>query len=189
MKTKSVLLAVLMGASVLAFANEPGNSNVAVVKQKESGIFKVIYEAGAKGNVKLNVVDNSGAVVYKEIIKNEGGFSRPLNFNGMTPGEYTIEIADAEGKKTHKVTYGSSIATAHTFRIIKTGEAGKYLFAAVNEGAEDVTVKIYDGANELVHNQTTTINGNYGVVYNLQRISGEPTFTVTDNAGIVQVIK
>ena len=187
MKTKSVLLAALLSASVLAFANEPGSSKVAVVNSKESAIFKVIYAGEAKGTVTLNILDNAGSVVYHEKIKNIENFARPLNFSGMTPGEYTIEIADNTGNKIQrKVSYATK-ASLNNVRITKTGEAGKYLFSVANQGPEEVTVKIYNDASELVHDQTVTINGKYGVVYNLKEISGEPTFTVTDKTGTVAI--
>jgi len=187
MKTKSVLLAVMMSASVV-FASEPGNFKVSILNQKESGIFKLIYEGEKSGNVKLNILDDAGVVIYRETIKNVESFTRPINFNGMNYGEYTIEIVDNSGKKVQKVTYSNATAV-NNVRITKTGEEGKYLLSVMNEGSDKVNVKIYDGASELVHDQTMTINGNYGVVYNLQKISGEPTFTITDNSGIEKIIK
>ena len=189
MKTKSVLLAVLMSASVMAFANEPGNFKVVVVNQKKSEIFKVIYQGENKGSVKLSIRNNEGEVVYQESIKNIDSFIRPLNFSGMTYGEYTLEIEDNTGKKSQQVSYSATTPSIGKVRVAKTGEAGKYLFAVANVGSEEVNVKIYDGASELVHSQTMTINGNLGLIYNLQKISGEPTFTVTDKSGAVQVIK
>ena len=188
MKTKSVLLAVFMSASVLAFANEPVNSKLAVVNQKESGIFKLIYKSEDKGSVKLNILDNSGAVVYQETFKSVGGFVRPVNFTGMEHGEYTIEIVDNTGKSVQKVNYAEK-ATISKVRIVKTPEAGKYLLAVANEGIDEVNVKIYNGASELVHNETLSINGNFGLIYNLKQITGQPTFTVTDKTGTIQIIK
>ena len=187
MKTKSVLLAVMMSASVV-FASEPGNFKVSILNQKESGIFKLIYEGEKSGNVKLNILDDAGVVIYRETIKDVASFTRPINFNGMNYGEYTIELVDNSGKKVQKVTYSNATAV-NNVRITKTGEEGKYLLSVMNEGSDKVNVKIYDGASELVHDQTMTINGNYGVVYNLQKISGEPTFTITDNSGIEKIIK
>jgi hypothetical protein len=189
MKTKSVLVAVLMGVSLMTFAGEPGNFKVAVVNQKESGIFNLIYEGEMKGKVKLHILDDAGTVVYQEIIKNVGNFVRPLNFTGMTYGEYTIEIADNTGTKSQRISYSALPPSTSYIRVTKTGEAGKYLFSVANAGTDEVNVKIYDGARELVHNQTMTVNGSLGLIYNLQRISGEPTFTVTDKAGVVKVIR
>jgi len=189
MKTKSVLLAVLVSASVMAFANEPGNFKVGVVNQKESGVFKLFYEGEAKGTVKLNIRDNTGAVVYHETIKNIANFMRPLNFSGMTYGDYTIEVVDNSGKKTQAVNYSPKTPSLGNVRVTKTEEPGKYLFSLANAGYDEVNIKIYDETSALVHSQTVTVNGNLGLVYNLQKFSGEPTFTVTDKTGTVKVIK
>ena len=188
MKAKSLLLAVLLSTSLLTFASEPGKFKVAVVNQKELGIFKVIYEGENKGNVKLNVLSIDGSIVYHETIKNIDGFVLPLNFNGMAQGEYTVEIVDNTGKISQKLSYLTGAASASNVRISKI-EEGKYLFAIASKGSDEVNVKIYDGASELVHNETLTINGDLGLVYNLQKISGEPTFAITDKAGIVHRTK
>src|SRR6186713_3356605 len=121
MKTRFVVLVVLISASVLAFANEPGNFKVAVVNQSELGIFKVIYAGENKGNVDLSILDDAGKVVYQETIKNIENFVRPLNFSGMNYGEYTIEVVDNSGKKVQKVDYAAKIKT-NNVRITKTGE-------------------------------------------------------------------
>jgi hypothetical protein len=190
MKTKSVVLAVLMSASAMAFAGGPGNFKLAVVDQKESGIFKVIYQGEHKGKVELSVQNSEGIVVYRDVLKDIDNFALPLNFKQMTYGEYTIAITDNTGKKIQKVTYGDGIVSAPgSIRLTKIDQAGKYLYSVANAGSEEVNVKIYDGASVLVHDQTLAVHGSMGLIYNLQKVSGEPTFTVTDKAGIVKVIK
>ena len=189
MKTKSVLMGVLMSVSAMAFASGP-SFKVAVVNQKESGIFKIIYEGETKGDVKLNVLNSAGTVVYHETLKDVDNFMRPLNFGGMAYGEYSVELVDNTGKKVQVINYATpATGTVGNVRVSKTAEAGKYLLAVANAGVSEMNVKIYDGASELVHSQTVSVNGSLGLIYNLKKISGEPTFTVTDKAGTVQVIK
>jgi Secretion system C-terminal sorting domain len=106
MKTKNVVLSVLvaMFVSVFAFANEPGNPRIAVVSPK-TGIYKVIYEAVKEGKVSVKIFSSNGEQVFGEVIKSTNGFMRPVNFKGMEPGEYTIEIASGENTQTQKVSY------------------------------------------------------------------------------------
>ena len=105
MKTKNVVLSVLvvMVASVLAFANEP-NPGVAVVNPK-TGVYKVIYEAGSKGKVSMKIFNANGNEVFTDVLKGGNGFMRPVNFSGMERGIYTIEIVDANGTQIQNVSY------------------------------------------------------------------------------------
>jgi hypothetical protein len=189
MKTRNVVLSVLvaMFVSVLAFANEPGNPRVVVVNQK-SGVFKVIYEGEKRGKVSMKIFNAEGKEVFAEVLRGMEGFMRPVNFEGMEPGEYTIEIADESGKQIQKVNYKNetSVKSVH---VSKIAEEGKYLLAVANSGSEQINVRIYDGANNLVHDESMIINGNFGLVYNLKQVAGVPSFEITDKTGNTQVIK
>ena len=189
MKTKNVVLSVLvtMFVSVLAMANEPGNPKVAVVSQK-SGVFKVIYEGGKPGKVSMKIFNAKGKEVFAEVLRGTNGFMLPVNFEGMEPGEYIIEIADESGKQIQKVNYRNE-TSVKSIHVSKIAEEGKYLLAIANNGSEQINVRIYDGANNLVHDENMTITGNFGLVYNLKQVSGTPTFEVTDKTGNTQVIK
>jgi hypothetical protein len=65
----------------------------------------------------------------------------------------------------------------------------KYLFSVNNEGKQRINIRIFDGANNLVHSESRNINGSYGMIYNLEQVIGNPTFEVTDNAGATTVLK
>jgi hypothetical protein len=185
MKTKSMLVAVIAMVASVAFATEP-NPKVAVVGQKQSGTYKVIY--GGEGKVKMNIRNSAGETLFTETITSSNGFIRPVNFSGLEFGEYTIEIADAAGKQVQKVQYQSA-AIAKDIHVAKINEEGKYLLAVANKNAEKINVKIFDGENNLVHNENVTVNGSLGLVYNLKQISGTPTFEVTDNTGAVKTVQ
>src|SRR6188768_3753575 len=113
MKTKSLFIAalVVVSASVAAFGKEEPTSNkgMAVVPVKGSEVFKVIYKGEAAGRVKLNVYNTESKLVFSETISGTDGFIRPLNFSGLTAGEYTIELVDALGKKSEKVSYNKPV--------------------------------------------------------------------------------
>ncbi len=189
MKTKNVVLSILvtMFVSVLALANEPGNPKVVVVSQK-SGVFKVIYEGSKARKVSIKIFNAKGQEVFAEVLRSVNGFMRPLNFEGMEPGEYRIEIADESGKQIQNVNYHNetSVKSVHVTKIAKEG---KYLLAIANNGSEQINVRIYDGAGNQVHDENMTITGNFGLVYNLKQVSGTPTFEVTDKTGNTKVIK
>lgn len=193
MKTKLFLAALIVLVGTSAFASGPGSPRLVVIGQKNPGIFKVIYESGITSNVKMTILDKNEAVVFAETTKNVEGFIRSVNFTRMEPGEYTIEIADKAGKQIQKVVYAAETdivtAPAKNVRIAKIASDGKYLLTVTNSGINQVKVRIFDGANNLVHNESTTVNGDFGLVYNLKDVDGVPTFEVTDKTGSVSTIK
>lgn len=187
MKTKSILLAAMMLISVAALADEPGSPKLVVLSQKESGLYKVIYENSRTSKVKMTILDSNGDALYTESIKINEGFILPVNFKGLAPGEYSIEVADGSAKQTQKVSYLANTRTQSIHVAKLTNEANKYLLSVANEGA--INVRILDGANNIIHDQNVNVDGSIGLVYNLKSVSGAPTFEVTDNAGNVKTVK
>jgi len=185
MKTKFMLVAVIAMVASVAFATEP-NAKVAVVGQKQAGTYKVIYNG--EGKVKMSIFDDKGEVIFMETISTTKGFVRPVNFSGLAFGEYTIEIADASGKQIQKIQYIGTEA-AKNVHVAKLSENGKYLFTVSNKKSELINVRIFDGENNLIHDQNLTVNGDLGLVYNLKQVSGTPTFEVTDNTGVVKTVR
>lgn len=187
MKTRSFLAALVVLVSTAVFAQGPG-SRMVVISQKQSGSFKLIYEGSQPGDVKMSIRDAGGNVIFTETTRNVNRFSRPVNFKGMNPGEYTIEITDATGQQIQKVLYNneSAIRAVHVGKI---AERGKYLLAVTSQGPEEINVRIFDGANQLVHSENMMVQGNLGLVYNLKNVMGLPTFEVTDRTGNVRTIR
>jgi len=187
MKTKSLILAAMVLISSVALADEPGAPKLVVLGQKESGLFKVIYENSKTSKVTMTILNSNGDALYTESIKVNEGFILPVNFKGMTPGEYQIQITDGGTKQTKTLSYLTS-AKAQRIHVAKlTKEANKYLLSVASEG--DVNVRILDGANNIIHDQNVNVNGAVGLVYNLKAVTGAPTFEVTDGDGITKTIK
>lgn len=185
MKTKMLLIAAVLISSV-ALADEPGSPKLVVLSQKESGLYKVIYENPKTSKVKMTILNSNGDALYSESLKIEDGFILPVNFKGMTPGEYSIEVADGAAKQVQKVNYISS-AKAQRIHVAKLDAANKYLLSVASQGV--INVRIIDGANNIIHEQDVTVNGAYGLVYNLKGVEGNPTFEVTDPSGEVKTIR
>lgn len=199
MKTKLTVLALVMAfASVAAVAADPVTPKMVVVNQKESGLFKVIFEGTQSGKVTLKIYNDKGEVVFAETTHRINGFIRPVNFTGMASGEYTVEVTDANGTYTEKVNYttrvkGSKVAGVSGeeafIHIAKVGNEGKYLVAVPAGSSEEITVKIFDGGR-MVHNQKIAITSaaNFGTIYNLKDVAS-PMFEVTDNSGKTKVVR
>lgn len=188
MKTKSLFFAALILVSTVTLAagmDEP-RKGMAVVPVKGSEIFKVIYKSETTGKVKLSILDANLKVILTQSINVTDGFICPLNFAGLAPGEYTIEVVDAAGKKSEKVTYGArkAVSNMHVSKI--SNADGKYLLSIMNSNASSLNVKIFDSGNNLIHSESREVAGNFAQVYKLEKNSGTFTFEVSDNFGNVR---
>ena len=185
MKTKSLYLAALLviGAAVTAVGkNEPSNAGMAVVAVKGSEVVKVIYKGENAGKVKLNIYDAASHIVFSETRNSVEGFILPLNFAGLQSGEYTIELTDATGTKSEKINYQPS-AVVNNIHVSKLAQQGKFLLSVSKIAGEDITVKIYDGSNNLVHSSTKQVAGEFAELYSIEDLTGACTFVITNKAG------
>lgn len=193
MKATSLFIAALfVSVSLAAFGKEePNNRGLAVVPVKGSEVFKVIYKGESAGKVKLNIYNTQSQLVFTESFSGKDGFICPLNFTGLQYGDYTIELIDATGKKVEKVSFQPAVAVAaknvHIAKLAK--ENGKYLVSIAAKGNEQISVKIYDSANNLVHSESKTIDGNFAQLYTVKNVNGALTFEVTDNAGNTKTVR
>lgn len=184
MNTKSLYVAALftIGAAVTAIGkNEPGNAGMAVVSSSGSEIVKVIYKGENAGRVKLNIYDSKSKIVFTDTRNSAEGFILPLNFSALEFGEYTIELTDASGTRSEKINYqpAKSASNAH---ISSLGD-GKFLVSITSNGSEDINLKIYDNYNNLVHNTSTKVSGEFAQLYSIENLKGSCTFEITSKSG------
>ncbi|MBS1553658.1 MAG: hypothetical protein JSU09_01920 [Bacteroidetes bacterium] len=193
MKKTAILMFALI-VCAMAFAADP---SLAVVNGKES-IVKVIYRAETAENVRVKIYNQAGELVFTEVVKGYNAFMLPVNFDGLPYGQYTVEVSGNSGTKSQKVDYNrvtKAVAGAVTaapvkaVHVAKVGEGSKYLMSVSNEGSQRINVRIFDAANNLIHTESRSINGSYGMIYNLEQIVGNPTFEVTDKSGNTVVVK
>jgi hypothetical protein len=188
MKTKSIFFAALLvtvAAMSAAAKNEPVNAGMAVIATKGSEVVKVIYRGEVSGKVKITIFNASTEVVFSETRNSVEGFILPLNFSGLQSGEYTIELTDASGIKSEKINYQPKITS--NFHVSKLNNEGRFLLSVAKNAEEDITVKIYDAHNNLVHNATKKVSGDLAELYSIEEYNGACTFEVSDNAGTTRV--
>jgi hypothetical protein len=188
MNTKSFYIAALIvmaGAVTAVGKDEPRNAGLAVVPVKGSEVFKVIYKGESAAKVKLNVYNSFSQIVFSETVNSNGGFIRPLNFSGLTFGEYTIELTDASGKKSEKVNYQPAKFESQV-HISKLAETDKYLLSVTQNSGEIVTVKIFDEASNLIFTDTRSDAGDFAKLYSLKNVVGSVTFQVSNSSGRIK---
>ena len=182
MKTKSLYFAALfvIGAAVAAVGKEePNSTGMAVVAVKGSEVVKVIYKSETAGKVKLSVIDAASKVVFTETRNSNEGFILPLNFSGLESGQYTVQLVDANGTKTEKINYQPSAFTKNV-HVSRVAAEGRFVLSVLN-GNSTVGVKIYDANNNLVHESSKEVSGDYAQLFSIKNFTGA-TFEIT-NAG------
>jgi hypothetical protein len=190
MKTKSIVstLAVLVMTATMSLAMEPVNPKLVVINQEGTNVFKVIYEGAQKGDVTMNVFSKDGTKVYSETLRRVEGFIRPLNFIGMAPGEYKVEVTSETGNVIQSMNYRTQTRIDNVHIAQLSGQP-KYLLSIPGRGEAVINVKVIDGLENIVHEQTLTFKGDLGLVYDTKRVFGQPTFEITDQLGNVKRIK
>ncbi|HTJ51217.1 MAG TPA: hypothetical protein VL443_17270, partial [Cyclobacteriaceae bacterium] len=60
----------------------------------------------------------------------------------------------------------------------------KYLLSIENKESDQIQVKIFDQAKNVIHEESITVNGKFAVVYNLNKLKSVPTFEVSGSSGV-----
>jgi hypothetical protein len=190
MKTISIFIAAFLVIAVTAFgSDEPKKSGVAIVPIKGTEVFKVIYKSETAGKVRVNVYDADNDVVYTERFNNTNGFILPLNFSKLGFGEYTVEFIDGSGTHIERIVSLPAVAIGN-IRVAKLGAMqDKFLVAVSGSGNDKITVRIFDGRNNLLHNEVKSVAGDFAQVYTVKNLTGPLTFEVSDNNGFLKTVR
>jgi hypothetical protein len=183
MKTKSLFVAVLFSVVTIAsvIAADVPTSGMAVLSSKGSKVVRVIYKAENAGRIKLSIINSASKVVFSESRNTTAGFILPLNFTGLQYGEYTIQITDASGTKSEKFVYAP--ASSNAVHVSQLNAEGKFLLSVANVDSDDITVRVFDSVNNLVHVATQAISGDFAQVYVIKNYDGACRFEVSSKRG------
>lgn len=177
---KALILSLLVAVSSTAFGNDvPG---MAVVAWKGSEVFKVIYKGTTTGRVTMNILDTNGRRMHSKTFTGVDGFICPVNFKGLESGNYVIELVASEGKYQEEINYTPffELKSIHVSKLLQ--DEGKFLLAVANAQNEPIYVKIFDENEQIVYNESKTVDGDFAQVYKLDN-GANYTFEVSDSAG------
>jgi hypothetical protein len=167
---KSILAAVLL-STLLSNANE--GSSFIPKKEKDIARTMVIINDVRKGQ-ELIIKDDSGLVLYKELIKVTGNYNKAFDLTELPDGDYFFEVDKGLEIKSipfsvvsNKVVFNKEMETT----IYKPYVWLKENYIYVNKLAlqeEPLEVKIYYGGdNELIYSETIKNTKNIGKAYKL----------------------
>lgn len=184
MKRFILLSIALAFFSVAVMAIDPSfNKTMTVVR--EGSVFRVFYKSGEHNDVKINIYDEAGYMIFTEVIRKSNGFIRPYNFNRLTPGEYQIEIVDLKGRQIERVSFVNETKEEEVAAaLVKLEGNGRYMLVVPNKTGEALTMAIYDETGRQVYAEAEKITRDFSRLYNLSDMAGEFTFRVTNEKGI-----
>jgi hypothetical protein len=163
--TLLVITAVFMALSVFA-----ENSTLVITTPDSKGsVYNVLYKSVESGRVKISIYDEKNNKVYAETLTNVRSFRRPFNFDQMSSGVYTVVIEDKNGKQTEVINHvPHSVST--TMRVSRiAGAEQKFMLKVVNNGSEEVSIRIYDNLRGLLYEDRLQVTGSNGLIYNLSQ--------------------
>ena len=181
MNLKTAFFTLMMFVSGVVAFGAP--VKMTVVSDATRGIYKVVYKTSEMGKVKVSIFNDVRELVFVETITNVESFVRPYNFNSLPQGEYTIVVEDKNGRTEEKVNYFFKKVESKAEVTKIANEAGKYLVSIENKESDLIEVRIIDAENNVLHDQTMTVNGKFSVIYNLTKVKGEVSFEVIGSNG------
>lgn len=174
---------VLAGSMTFATTiGEIAEAGKGVALLKQGKVVKLIYKATEENTVTIQIYGPDNNLILSDRLKGMDGFSRPYNFSGMTDGTYTVVVKDGNGTHQETISLGTE-KKEKLVNLVKMAGEDKYLFTASGDGEELLTLNIYDELDNLIHKETKRIAGQFGQVYNLNKIKGGVTFEVVREDG------
>jgi hypothetical protein len=179
-----LLSCAVLAGSVNAMPARKSSTDLAVIKN--GSVFKVVYQGGQTGTVKVKIFNASRTLVFTETLKNTDSFIRPYNFSSLAEGDYVIEVNDGRTKQVEKVSFTKGqIERFMSIHALKESP-GKLMLIVPNKGDDVFTVRIYDSSGTLLFKHTASASGDFAMVYNLKNLNPKGSFEVTDKRGVVQ---
>lgn len=169
MKTKfiaSVMVMLLTSASLFA-ANTA--ATVELLNQRGSSIYKVVCKTAGTGKAILKVYGTTG-VLLSETISFTNGFSMPLDFKGLTSGEYTVEVMGKGIKFRQTIALNVNNKKPVAYALVRKQLNKKELLTISTPIPSEFNIRIFDKWGNEVFNQVQPVSDSYGVVLNVSNL-------------------
>jgi hypothetical protein len=179
MNTKSIALVLFLSITLSSFAK-----TIVSVTPAAASVYNVNYKSLETGRVKISIFNERNTMVFSEVLNNVASFNRPYNFSELQAGVYTIVLEGKDGKQIQTITH--TVNKPSTFISVKevASAVKKYQVNVISSTTETVSVRIYNATSDLIHEETMTVNGFSGFIFDLNQIkSNNITFEVSTASG------
>jgi hypothetical protein len=177
----------LSGAIAFAGVDEPTKtSNAAIIKKGESK-FALIYQAAETATVRVSIRNDRGELLFSETLRKVDGFIRPYDFSSLPKGNYSITIEGNGTKQVEKISYQTGVVENQIFLTRLAGE-NRFLLSAKSNDNEEVTVRILNEQQQVLHQEKRLATGDFAQVYRIEKLVGAVTFEVTRGNGKTESI-
>lgn len=210
MKTSKVNFAVLMLLVAVLFSNtifasnDPTSEEDDAVKITESEKFtynvyayksalkfKVAFKNATEDLIRIQVLDQKGNVVHKDVLKNKEQLNRDYNMEQVGAGIYTVKIKMGDLETENQVALGVSDKSidktfqAYVSPIIKDN-AVRVFYKNGNQG---VNISFTDAEGNTIYQESTSDNDMYAKKYNISKLkTGVYVLTLTSGDRTIEKI-
>ena len=185
MKNVRLMFAVVFPASTLNGVakdspDEAKNNSIVVLKAESATdqvVYRLTYQSEVKGNVRVLIYNESGALLMEDRIQNVTGFTRPYNFRTLPAGKYSLVIEDAKGKETREIDHNiasveeRALARKVKVSIVALDNPSKYELSVVGNRMQPVEVRIYDASETLIFTEEITERESFNKVYDFSKLN------------------
>lgn len=86
-----------------AGVGENNLKNFVIYPNPNNGNFNIQFESNSGNEIKINIYDISGRVIFEKMYQNTGAFNQNLRLNNIQAGTYLVNVQDGENKTTKRI--------------------------------------------------------------------------------------
>lgn len=187
-------LAVLLMTSGYVLASDANekeksakSSRVEVVATAKESVYQVTYDSEVAGTVKVNIYDAQNSLLYSDFVRNAKTFHKSYDFNGLSAGEYRIEVINNEGKTQQTIQYKLVDKTQLNAVISTVDATGKYTLKVQRKQVAPVIVNIYDKNDVLIYQDEINVDSDFSRIYDFSKSFAKASvFEVYSNGTVIK---
>ena len=184
--TLLVVLLTVISAATFAEGRKIGESSEFKMVAKSEVKFDLSYASKISSDVCVTIFNEKGDKISSKTVKETKKFKRTYDFSKLKAGKYRVEVRNEDGTANQVVVYGRKAVKLSAFvSKIPKDKSIKLLVGDFNHN-KDVTVKIYNDKNRLIHSEKIKNGRSFSRVYNLNNTKASSVSVLIENDGELQ---
>jgi hypothetical protein len=165
-KTTFAIAAIVAGMATGAIAQK----KFVRLDPLSKDLYQLTYVNKGECNIKVEIIDREGKVLYAERIKHKNSFTKPYSFQNLNLGEYSFKVIDDEGIYLTKIKRSRELNMVAN--VIKL-DHDKAKVIVKGDLVAPVSVLIYDSYDILVFEDYIDHANSFSKVYDLSKVKAE----------------